>query len=86
MLDGSYVTTLGCIEVLFKLLGNKLKMLWSVNCMQAILTALQHAWSSEHMNVIVESDCQKAIEILNNMKSLQENIFFTRAIYVVNSS
>lgn len=34
--------------------------------MQAILMALQHSWSLGHRQVIVESDCQKAIEILIN--------------------
>lgn len=34
--------------------------------MQAILMALQNSWSLGHQQVIVESDCQKAIEILIN--------------------
>lgn len=33
--------------------------------LQAILLALQHSWSLGHHQVIVESDCQKAIDLVN---------------------
>ena len=36
--------------------------------LQAILMAIQHCWSLGYKQVIIESDCQKAIDILNNKK------------------
>ena len=36
--------------------------------LQAILMAIQHCWSLGYKQVIMESDCQKAIDILNNKK------------------
>ena len=36
--------------------------------LQAILMALQHCWSLGHRKVIMETDCQKAVEIINNKK------------------
>lgn len=36
--------------------------------LQAILMALQHCWSLGFDRIIMESDCQKAIDILNNGK------------------
>lgn len=36
--------------------------------LQAILMALQHCWSLGHRRIIMESDCQKAIDILNNKR------------------
>lgn len=36
--------------------------------MQAILMAIQHSWSLGYTKVVLESDCQKAIDILKNGK------------------
>lgn len=36
--------------------------------LQEILMALQHCWSLGYDQIIIESDCQKAIDILNNKK------------------
>lgn len=36
--------------------------------LHAILMAIQHCWSLDYKQMIMESDCQKAIDILNNKK------------------
>lgn len=48
--------------------------------LQAILMAMQHCWSQGHRKIIIESDCKKAVDIINN-KSLHFALYnWTREI------
>lgn len=48
--------------------------------LQAILMALQHCWSLGITHVILESDCQKTVNIINNKRLHFEYYNWTREI------